>query len=205
MRFPAPLSRLLNCLQVLATCVGLLLIAVTVLPILHLWVTALSAPWGDERGDVLIVLGADIIRPDMIGLSSYWRSYYAVRAWQTGHYHRIVVAGKDIAPLMKDFITSQGVPPEVVLVENASTSTRENALDVATILRGDASRKVLLTSDFHMGRALRAFRTAGIDVSPLPIPDAHKRLSDWTQRWSIFWILVQETAKVAYYEAHGWT
>jgi len=205
MRFAPPLSRLLRRLQFLASCLGLLLITVTVaVPLLHYWTTALSTPWRDESGDVLIVLGGDIVAPDIIGQTSYWRSVYAVRAWHTGGYHRIVVTGENIAPLMKEFITSQGVPPQVVLVENAATSTRENALNVAALLRGDTSRKVLLTSDFHMRRALGAFRRAGVDASPLAIPDAHKRLNDWTQRWSIFWMLLQETAKVAYYKAHGW-
>jgi uncharacterized SAM-binding protein YcdF (DUF218 family) len=205
MRFAGPLSRWLRRLQFLASCLGLLLIAITLaVPVLHYWTTALSVPWGDENGDVLIVLGGDIVAPDMIGQTSYWRSFYGVREWRTGRYHRIVVTGKDIAPLMKDFMTSQGVPPQVVLVENTATSTRENALDVAALLREDTSRKVLLTSDFHMRRALGAFRKAGVDAAPLAIPDAHKRLNDWTQRWSIFWLLLQETAKAVYYKAHGW-
>ena len=189
----------------MAACVGVWLIAVTVLPVLHYWTTALSTPWGEEGGDVLIVLGGDIVAPDMMGVTSYWRSCYAVRAWRSGRYQRIILSGKDIAPLMKDCLTAQGVPEQVIRVENGSVSTRENALDVAALLREDPGRKVLLTSDYHMGRALSAFRKAGIEASPLPIPDAHKRLGDWTQRWGIFWMLFQETVKVAYYKAHGWT
>jgi uncharacterized SAM-binding protein YcdF (DUF218 family) len=205
MRFAALISRLFHFLYFLAACAGLLIITVTVFPVLlHYWTTALSPPWEDEHGDVLIVLGGDMVEPNMIGMTSYWRSYYAIRTWRTGHYRRIVVTGKDVAVLMKDCMTSQGVPPQVILVENAATSTRENAVYVAALLQGDPSGKVLLTSDFHMGRALRVFRKAGLEVSPLPIPDAHKRLGDWTQRWSIFWMLLQETGKVAYYKTHGW-
>jgi uncharacterized SAM-binding protein YcdF (DUF218 family) len=191
-------------LQVLAASLGVWLGVVTVFPVLHYWTMALSTPWGEENGDVLIVLGGDIVAPDMIGMSSFWRSSYTVRAWRTGRYHQIILSGKDIAPLMRDCIVSQGVPSQIVLVENVSTSTHENALYVAGLLKGNASRKVLLTSDYHMGRALSAFRKAGIDASPLPIPDAYKRLGDWTQRWGIFWMLLQETVKVTYYKAQGW-
>jgi uncharacterized SAM-binding protein YcdF (DUF218 family) len=141
----------------------------------------------------------------MIGLSSYWRSCYAVLEWRTGRYTRILVSGRAIAPLMRDFIVGQGVPSQFVQVENESISTRQNALYVARILRGDTERKVLLTSDFHMGRALAVFRKAGVETTPLPIPDAHKRLQNWAERWSIFCILLDETAKVAYYKALGWT
>lgn len=198
------LRRLFAPCRFLAACLGLLLITVTVTPLLRYWTAALSTPWRTGNGGVLIVLGGDIVATDMIGLSSYWRSSYAVREWRTGRYSRIVLSGRDIAPLMRNFIVGQGVPPQSVTVENAAVSTRENALNVAALLRTDPGRKVLLTSDFHMRRALAAFRRAGMDVTPLPIPDARKRLADWTQRWGIFETLVEETGKVAYYKAHGW-
>jgi hypothetical protein len=54
---------------------------------------------------------------------------------------------------MRDFIVGQGVPSQLVQVENESVSTRQSAVYFAAILRGDPSRKVLLTFDFHMGRA----------------------------------------------------
>jgi uncharacterized SAM-binding protein YcdF (DUF218 family) len=203
MRLPSD-ARWLNRLQFAAACLGLLLIAATAGYPLHEWTAALSTPWISGNGGVLIVLGGDIVAPDMIGMTSFWRSVYAVREWRTGRYSRILITGKDIAPLMRDFIVGQGVPAQFVQVEGAAASTRENALNVARLLREDVNPKVLLTSDFHMRRALGAFRKAGIEASPVPIPDAHKRLSDWTQRWGIFCILLDETAKLAYYKVHDW-
>ncbi len=191
-------------LRSLVFCLGLLLIVVTTGFPLHWWTTALSAPWADGGSGVLIVLGGDIVARDMIGETSFWRSSYAVREWRTGRYRRIVLSGKDIAPLMKDFMVGEGVPGQLIDVENTSTSTYENALCVARFLRASPDQKVLLTSDFHMRRALGAFRKAGITVRPLAIPDAHKRLRDWTQRWAIFCMLLQETVKETYYKARGW-
>jgi len=192
-------------LRSLTACLGLLLTVVTVTPLLHYWTAALSTPLNGNEGGVLIVLGGDIVGEDMIGLSSYWRSGYAVLEWRTGRYTRMLLSGKAIAPLMKNFIVGQGVPSQSVQVENESVSTRQSAVFVAGMLRGDPSRKVLLTSDFHMGRALAVFRKAGIETTPLPIPDAYKRLQNWADRWSIFYILLNETGKVAYYKALGWT
>jgi len=183
---------------------GLLLIAATLGFPLYYWTTALSIPWRTDNSGTLIVLSGDIVAPDMIGMTSWWRSVYAVREWRTGRYSRIVVTGKDTAPLMKDLMVGEGVPAPSVQVENAATSTRENALYVAGLLGGDAQPKVLLTSDIHMRRALGAFHKAGIEARPLPVPDASKRLSDWTQRWGIFCLLLQETVKLAYYQARGW-
>ncbi len=199
-----PLMRLYKQLRGLVCLCGLMLIAATLGFPLYYWTAALSMPWRTDNSGTLIVLGGDIVAPDMIGMTSWWRSMYAVREWRTGRYSRIVVTGKDIAPLMKDLMVGEGVPAQSVQVENSATSTRENALYVARLLGGNAQPKILLTSDIHMRRALGAFRKAGIEAKPLPIPDVRKRLSDWTQRWGIFCMLLQETVKLAYYNARGW-
>lgn len=188
-----------------AALLGLLVALVTVTPVLRYWVSLLSTSWGAENGNTLIVLGQDVTAPDMLGIGSYWRSFYAVLVWREDHFRRIVVTGKDAAPLMRDLMANQGVPRDIITVENAATSTRENALFVQRILANGDGPYVLLTSDYHMNRALRAFRRAGIAASPLPFPDAGKRLNDITQRWSICLLLAGETAKTAYYRIRGWT
>lgn len=194
----------LVCIRGLATALGILLLVITFTPVLRYWVSALSAQWGSQDGDTLIVLGGDLTSPGMLGAGSYWRSYYTDLVWREGHFRRVVITGKTVAPLMRDFIVCEGVPANVFTIENQATSTRENALFVARLLAGDKSRKVLLTSDYHMGRALRAFRKAGIDASPIPFPDALKQMNNPVQRWSVFCRLVEETARVAYYKEKGW-
>jgi len=85
-----------------------------------------------------------------------------------------------------------------------SGSTHENALYVTELLAGISGRKVLLTSDYHMFRARRAFKKAGLEVLPRPFPDARKRASGWTGRWPAFLDLVGETMKIGYYYVRGW-
>ena len=67
-----------------------------------------------------------------------------------------------------------------------------------------AGPKVLLTSDYHMFRAYRAFRKAGIDVQPRPFPDAIKQSMSRMNRWPVFLGLCTETTKIAYYFMRGW-
>jgi len=93
-----------------ATALGILMLVITLTPVLSYWISTLSTPWGSGDGDTLIVLGADITAPDMIGFGSYWRSYYTALTWRQGHFRRIIIAGKDIAPLMRNFIVGEGVP-----------------------------------------------------------------------------------------------
>lgn len=183
---------------------GLLVVLVTTTPVLRYWTTALSSKWGNDAGDTLVVLGGSSISDDMLGASSYWRAFYGVLLARQNHYRQIIVSGKGVAPLMRELMVNQGVRRDLIVVENASESTRENALYCAKLLRGNAGRIVLLTSDFHAGRAQRAFGRVGVTVSALPYPDVGKRMWDWRERWSLFVVLAEETVKVAYYHWEGW-
>ena len=166
-------------------------------------------PWNDPKGDILIVLGADVQSDGTLGPESYWRAVYAARAWREGGIQKVVVSGGasngySIAAPIRDFLVCQGVPAPAIATENRATSTRENALYVRDLLSGAPGRKVLLTSDYHMFRAARCFRKVGMDVAPRPFPDALKRINSWTARWDVFLTLSEETVKIVYYRLHGW-
>lgn len=195
-------------MRILAS-VGALFLLATVTPVDYWWATALSEDWNDPPGDVLIVLGGSTLDYGMVGGSSYWRGVYAALCYRQAAYRTIVVSGgpeggSSAAMALRQFLVGQGVPEEVIQLEDRSTSTRENALYTAELLRPTPGRKMLLTSDYHMYRAVRAFRKAGLDVVSLPFPDVRKRVNSWRGRWPAFLDLVQETAKIGYYYARGW-
>lgn len=183
---------------------GLLMVVVTVTPVLRYWTHALSAKWGPDDGDTLVLLGSGTVAADMLDLSSYWRTFNAIFVWRHAHFKRIVIAGRDTAVPMRAMLINQGIPADAILIEDQSNSTRENALFVAKMLDGKAGRIVLVSSDFHTGRAQLAFERAGLNVTSLPYPDAGKRVNDWRERWSVFRMLLEETVKVVYYRARGW-
>ncbi len=183
---------------------GAILVLITFTPVLRWWAAALAGRWGDGKGKVLIVLGGDLTSSDILGVTSYWRSVYAVFAWREGHYQTLVLSGLNLAGPMRDFVIAYGIPRDAILIEDRSRDTHENAIFTAKLLRNDPRQKVLLTSDYHMFRASRAFRKAGLDVSPLPFPDAQKRVNSLIERWSIFCVLSTETTGVAYYGLRGW-
>jgi uncharacterized SAM-binding protein YcdF (DUF218 family) len=187
---------------------GLLFVLVTVTPLVSWWAGLLAGPWDDPDGDVLIVLGGSLLEDGLMGQSSYWRAVYAIRAWKQGTFRQVVVSGgpahSSIAVPMRDFLESLGVPREAIQIETQSTSTHENAVRVSELLAHVPGRKILLTSDYHMFRAYRAFKKAGLDVLPRPFPDVRKRAVGWTGRWPAFMDLFLETIKIGYYRARGW-
>jgi len=197
--------RLQRFLVSMAAAAGFLMAAVTFLPVLEPWIHWLAGPIAEPRGDILIVLGNDVNVDGTIGLPSYWRAIYAVRAWREGGFKEMVISGGGgVAQSMRDFIVAEGVPSAAVRLEEHSTTTRENAFFVSAILRQTAGSKVLLTSDFHMFFAWRAFRQYGLDTLPRPLPDAAKRAGSRWERWPLLFDLAAETAKIAGYRLRGW-
>jgi len=196
------LSRLFS---IAATAFSLLFATVTFLPILGPWTNALTSPWSQSGGDTLVVLGAEQVAGNMLGLGSYWRSVYAVYEWRTGSYRQILFSGAaGTAEAMRDFAVAQGVPASATRLETRSYSTREQALYVSELLRGSRGRVVLLTSDFHSLRAYRTFVKCGLDVRPIPVPDAGKRVGTLSARWNVFLDLSLETTKFLWYRFQGW-
>ena len=204
---------------------GLVLVIVTFTPLVRWWAMQLAGPWTDARGDVLIVLSGNILGNGIIGETSYWRSAYAVMVWREGGWRELVVSGGGggaslpVGQAMRIFLESGGIPADAITAELQSMSTRESALNLArmftpargpqmpgqqTLAPSTPDRRILLTSDYHVFRAVRALRKAGVLVIPRPIPDAVKRAGSWNLRWSVFQDLAIETTKIAYYWVRGW-
>jgi uncharacterized SAM-binding protein YcdF (DUF218 family) len=183
--------------------VGFLFVLVTVTPLVTWWAQAYAGPSERPKGDVLILLSAADDDRGGISYSSYWRARAAIYAWQTGGYSKIVVTGGG-GPCILDYLIVEGIPREVIVAEWRSGSTRESGLEMARLLQTMPGKKVLLTSDFHMFRALRVFRKLHIDVTPWVVRDALESSAGWGGRFGAFETMVGESAKIVYYALRGW-
>jgi uncharacterized SAM-binding protein YcdF (DUF218 family) len=208
------LSGLWRALRAVAAGIGFLYLIVSATPLVKWWARALAGPWHDPKGDVLIVLTGSVLDERTIGMNSYWRAVYAAHAFVDDGFREMIISGgglerTPIAVPMREFVTCLGVPAAAVRLEITSTDTHESAVYLADLIRRTERasvkrRIVLLSSDYHMYRAWRVFRKAGLDTLPRPLPDAGKRASAWWERWTVFIDLVKETAKIGYYWARDW-
>jgi uncharacterized SAM-binding protein YcdF (DUF218 family) len=183
---------------------------VTFTPVVGWWATILAGPWTDPSGDVLIVLGGSADNDGVMGQSSHLRSTYALMAYRDGGFRHVVVSGgapdgTPVAESMRRFLVCLGIPAAAIHIEPYARTTRENALFTKPILDRLPGRKVLLTSDYHMARAHRAFKNVGIDAEPRPLPDVLKRVGTFRYRWGAFLDVTRETAALGYYFARRWT
>jgi len=134
------------------------------------------------NGDVLILLGggANDQAPDLTGVGSpsdeaLARIITAVRLQNQLQIPIIVSGGKVYintqaeAQIVKRFLVDLGVPVARIIVEDQSRDTFENAIYSNRICKKNNYRTpILVTSAYHMKRAVMSFKKAGMEVVPFP-------------------------------------
>jgi uncharacterized SAM-binding protein YcdF (DUF218 family) len=187
----------------LLAAIGLITVLVMATPIVSWWAQAYAGPIEQPKGDILILLSAAEDDRGGISFSSYWRARYALLAWQTGGFKKIVISGGG-GPGILNFLIAEGIPRDAMIAEWRSTSTRKNGVETARLLQDMLGKKILITSDYHMYRALRVFYKLGMEVTPMPVPDVLRSAEHWNGRIPAFETMLVESAKIAYYRLRGW-
>lgn len=152
--------------------------------------TALEGPWVGEDGRVKTVESyptADLIVCLSGGMSANTnfspygelhfgsdRVRWAAKLFAAGKAPRVVLTGLESRESSLLFLRELGVPESAVLIDNDSQNTEENAAFTARLLAKDGAaarpRVLLVTSAWHMRRALLMFRkyAPSLDVVPSP-------------------------------------
>jgi uncharacterized SAM-binding protein YcdF (DUF218 family) len=110
------------------------------------------------------------------GEDTFYRCLRAAEMYRQGPRCRVFLSGgvppmtapvPSLAHVMRDFLVDHGVAADDLIEEGDSQTTHENAVNTARLLGERGVRRVLLiTSAYHMERAVRCFRKQGIDVVP---------------------------------------
>lgn len=96
----------------------------------------------------------------------------------TGRARKVIVSGGSLGvpglPTEAEFLASQlvewGVPREQIILEDQALNTRQNALFTQAIVEQQGlSSLLVVTSAFHLPRAMGCFRAVGLKVDGLPV------------------------------------
>jgi len=117
--------------------------------------------------------------------------------------------------VIRDALVRNHVPPDHVIVEGASTTTREQAIETTRILKElGASTCIVVTSPQQMDRALDLFAHEGIKAFPLYVNSVPWSLGDGARWWQ--WLVPSTDARAVsrdviyeliawpYYRMRGW-
>lgn len=119
--------------------------------------------------DAIIVLGAQVLPDGTPQVQLEWRLLEALTLYQ-GSPAPIVVCGaqgadepRPEAEVMRDWLIERGVPAESILTDANSFNTRENIQNAVSLLSPyDVSAVRVVTSDYHLPRALALCRDEGL-------------------------------------------
>lgn len=134
------------------------------------------------QADAIVVLGGgayDWLDDDGVRAEQLTNSRVAAgaRAWMAGRAPVVILSGGGRpghieSRRMAVAITRLGVPSSVLLLEQRSRNTGDNARFTAQLARRHGIRSILLvTSALHMPRASLLFRDAGMKVVASPVPE----------------------------------
>lgn len=146
--------------------------------------------------------------PRLGALADLGRRYPEARLVFTGGSGRLL-PGRVEADFAPQILAAFGLDPARVTYEGQSRNTRENAtLSQALVQPKPGETWLLITSAFHMPRAVGAFRTVGWPVTPYPVEFqavSGGRLFSMDGGFRDVAIAVREGVGLAYYYLRGWT
>lgn len=103
------------------------------------------------------------------------RLIHALALYKGGKAPMILLSGGGLpgnrpeAEIMYEHMTLMGVPRRALIRERESRDTHDNAVYSAILLKGKGVKSIhLVTSSFHMRRAVRLFERQGFEVIPAP-------------------------------------
>jgi uncharacterized SAM-binding protein YcdF (DUF218 family) len=150
---------------------------------------ALGIPSLVSHADLIVVLGGDGPR----------RAAAAASLFESGVAPQVLVSGDGDCRDIQNILISRGVPSAAISIECESRNTMENAEYSAAIMRRmGVHRALLVTSWYHVRRALGSFRKADPGVEFLPV-SVVEDVSFWHLAWS-----GSGSRAVAEYAKIGW-
>lgn len=176
----------------------------------------LAAPLRIEEAprtaDAVVVFAGGVGESGQAGGGYQERLERAVDLYRGGYAPRIVISSGFVfafkeAEVMRALAIAQGIPADAVLLETHASNTYENVVLTRAILAAHDWRSILLVSSpYHMKRAVAVWRKVAPEIAVVPEPAtrsqfyAHDRGASLTQVLGVFW----EYVALVNYWWKGW-
>ena len=170
----------------------------------------LSAP--PQPADAIVVFAGGVGESGTAGVGVQERVARAVDLYRSGYAPAILFSSGYVftlreAEVMKAIAVANGVPPEAVLLEQAAANTYQNVTNTTRILDERGWRRILLVSSpYHMRRALLTWRKAAPQIAVTPTPPAQSEFYRHETGASLDQIrgIAHEYAAIVQYWLKGW-
>jgi uncharacterized SAM-binding protein YcdF (DUF218 family) len=162
--------------------------------------------------DAIVVFAGGVGESGKAGGGTDERVQHAVEIFDRGYARHLVFSSGYTysfreAEVMRSLAVQHGVPPEAIELEQRSTDTHENVIFSGEILRARGwTSAVLVSSPYHMRRALLVWKKADPDIKVIPAPPARSQFYDHARGASFDQVraIVHEYLAIAGYRLRGW-
>ncbi|HYB95510.1 MAG TPA: ElyC/SanA/YdcF family protein [Vicinamibacterales bacterium] len=177
------------------------------------WVAApLKVSASPVPADAVVVFAGGVGESGKAGVGLQERVSQAISLYKAGYASRIIFSSGYVftmqeAQLMKAVAVDQGVPPEAIVLEEHAANTYQNVAFTARILNEHQWRRIMLVSSpYHMRRAMMTWRKVAPDVQvvPTPVPQSEFYASAWGASFDQIRGILHEYAAIADYWRKGW-
>ena len=165
-----------------------------------------------RRADAIVVFAGGVGESGRAGGGAQERLKQAIDLYRGGYARVLVLSSGYVysfheAEVMRALAIDQGVPASAIVLEQRATNTYENVTYVNAILREHRWSTILLVSSpYHMRRAVLVWHKQAPDVSVVPTPAASSQFYDHGRGASLEQVsaILQEYVAILAYWRRGW-
>lgn len=170
----------------------------------------LSSP--SQKADAIVVFAGGVGESGKAGGGAQERLKRAVDLFKEGAAPYMILSSGYVysfreAESMRDLALAQGIPAERIVLEQQATNTHENVAFVDAILREHQWTSILLVSSpYHMRRAMLVWRKVAPVVTVTPTPPDQSQFYDHTRGATLEQVrgILQEYLAIVGYWRRGW-
>jgi uncharacterized SAM-binding protein YcdF (DUF218 family) len=162
--------------------------------------------------DAIVVFAGGVGESGKAGGGAQERIAQAVDLYKGGYAPVMILSSGYVysfkeAEVMRALAIDQGVPASAIVLERRAANTYQNVTFVDEILREHGWRRVLLVSSpYHMRRALLVWHKQAPEVTVLPSPVAQSQFYEHTRGATLEQLrgILQEYVAILAYWRRGW-
>jgi uncharacterized SAM-binding protein YcdF (DUF218 family)/glycosyltransferase involved in cell wall biosynthesis len=162
--------------------------------------------------DAIVVFAGGVGESGKAGGGAQERIERAIELYKAGLSRHLVLSSGYVysfreAEVMRTIAIDNGVPADAIVLEEQASNTYQNVIFVRDILRTHHwTSVVLVSSPYHMRRALLVWRKAAPDVRVFAAPPVRSQFYDHVRGASLEQVsgILHEYLAIAGYWRHGW-
>jgi len=164
------------------------------------------------QADAIVVFGGGFGESGKAGGGTEERVQHASEAYRSGFAPHLIFSTGYLysfpeAESMRSLAMQQGVPADAIVLEQQATDTHQNVVFTRDLMRARGWRSALLVSSpYHMRRALLAWRREAPEIRVIPTPPPKSQFYDHSRGMSVEQLrgIAHEYLAIAVYWLRGW-